>query len=305
MVSKGTFDTYIVIYKEEREYIMIKHTALSIAGSDSSGGAGIQADLKAMLSCGVFGMSAITAITAQNTTGVKSIMQVTPSMLSDQLDMIFTDIYPEAIKVGMTFNSELIEVIADKLTTYKAQNIVVDPVMVATSGARLIDEKAVDSLCSLLVPKADLITPNIPEAMILSGLDHISNEDEMLNAARIMGEKYGCCVLVKGGHMNASNASADILYKSDNSYFWYTSPRIDNPNTHGTGCTLSSAIASYLARGEKMEEAISKAKNYLSKAIAQGLNLGHGSGPLWHMVSSSSDEKDLDKKDIYLPSYIS
>jgi hydroxymethylpyrimidine/phosphomethylpyrimidine kinase len=268
---------------------MIKHTALTIAGSDSSGGAGIQADLKAMLACGVFGMSAITAITAQNTTGVKSIMQVTPDILSDQLDMVFTDIYPEAVKVGMTFNCELIKVISDKLSEYNARNIVVDPVMVATSGARLIDEKAIDSLCKLLLPKADLITPNIPEAMILSGLSSISNEEDMLAAARIMGETFGCCVLVKGGHMSGDESSADVLYKTDNSYFWYTSPRIDNPNTHGTGCTLSSAIASYLAKGDPMEIAISKAKNYLSKAIAAGLNLGKGSGPLWHMTANVSE----------------
>ena len=261
---------------------MIKHTALTIAGSDSSGGAGIQADLKAMLSCGVFGMSAITAITAQNTLGVKSIMQVSSDILADQLDMIFTDIFPEAVKVGMTFNCDLIEVISAKLSEYKAKNIVVDPVMVATSGARLINEEAVDSLCSLLLPKADLITPNIPEAMILSGLSKITNEDDMLDAAKIVGEKFGSCVLVKGGHMLDDNASADVLYTKDGSYFWYTSPRIDNPNTHGTGCTLSSAIASFLAKGESMEDAISKAKEYLSRAIAAGLNLGQGSGPLWH-----------------------
>lgn len=271
---------------------MIKHTALTIAGSDSSGGAGIQADLKTMLSCGVFGMSAITAITAQNTMGVKSIMQVTPSVLSDQLDMIFTDIYPEAVKVGMTFNSDLIEVIASKLTEYKAGNIVVDPVMVATSGARLINEDAVESLCNLLLKEADLITPNIPEAMILSGLSRISNEEDQLQAAKIIGEKYGCSVLVKGGHMRDDSMSADVLCKEDNSYFWYTSPRIDNPNTHGTGCTLSSAIASFLARGEAMENAISLAKNYLSRAIAEGLNLGQGSGPLWHMVPSCCDNTD-------------
>lgn len=274
---------------------MIKHTALTIAGSDSSGGAGIQADLKTMLSCGVFGMSAITAITAQNTMGVKSIMQVTPSILSDQLDMIFTDIFPEAVKVGMTFNSDLIEVIATKLSEYKAKNIVVDPVMVATSGARLINEDAIDSLCTLLLKEADLITPNIPEAMILSGLSRISNAEDQLLAARIIGEKYDCSVLVKGGHMSDDSMSADVLYKEDNSYFWYTSPRIDNPNTHGTGCTLSSAIASFLAKGESMEDAISKAKNYLSRAIAAGLNLGQGSGPLWHMVPSCCDNTDTMK----------
>lgn len=274
---------------------MIKHTALTIAGSDSSGGAGIQADLKTMLSCGVFGMSAITAITAQNTMGVKSIMQVTPSILSDQLDMIFTDIFPEAVKVGMTFNSDLIEVIATKLSEYKAKNIVVDPVMVATSGARLINEDAIDSLCTLLLKEADLITPNIPEAMILSGLSRISNAEDQLLAARIIGEKYDCSVLVKGGHMSDDSMSADVLHKEENSYFWYTSPRIDNPNTHGTGCTLSSAIASFLAKGESMEDAISKAKNYLSRAIAAGLNLGQGSGPLWHMVPPCCDNTDTMK----------
>ena len=262
---------------------MKKKTALTIAGSDSGGGAGIQADLKTMHGCGVYGMSAITAITAQNTTGVKSIMKVTKEVLSDQLDMVFTDIYPDAVKIGMTFQSDLIEVIADRLKFYKAGNIVLDPVMVATSGARLMEEDAIATLCGSLIPLASLITPNLPEAEVLLGEDKIKSREDMERAAGKIAEIYGCNCLIKGGHMAYEEFSCDVLATTDGKLFWYESERVDNPNTHGTGCTLSSAIASYLALGCDIPESIGKAKEYLDKSIRQHLDLGRGHGPLWHV----------------------
>lgn len=262
---------------------MKKKSALTIAGSDSSGGAGIQADLKTMHGCGVYGMSAITAITAQNTTGVKSIMKVTGEVLSDQLDMVFTDIYPDAVKIGMTFQSDLIEVIADRLSYYKAGNIVLDPVMVATSGARLMEEDAISSLCKKLIPLASLITPNIPEAEVLLGADEIKTKDDMETAASKIVQIYGCNCLVKGGHMLNDSYSSDVLATTDDRLLWYEAKRVDNPNTHGTGCTLSSAIASYMALGFDIPDSIEKAKEYLDKSIRQQLDLGRGHGPLWHV----------------------
>ncbi len=262
---------------------MKKKTALTIAGSDSSGGAGIQADLKTMHGCGVYGMSAITAITAQNTTGVRSIMKVTWEVLSDQLDMVFTDIFPDAVKIGMTFQSDLIEVIADRLSYYKAGNIVLDPVMVATSGARLMEEDVICSLCKKLIPLASLITPNIPEAEVLLGADEIKTKDDMEMAASKIVQIYGCNCLVKGGHMLNDSYSSDVLATTDDRLLWYEAKRVDNPNTHGTGCTLSSAIASYMALGFDIPDSIEKAKEYLDKSIRQQLDLGRGHGPLWHV----------------------
>ena len=262
---------------------MKKKSALTIAGSDSSGGAGIQADLKTMHGCGVYGMSAITAITAQNTTGVRSIMKVTGEVLSDQLDMVFTDIYPDAVKIGMTFQSDLIEVIADRLSYYKAGNIVLDPVMVATSGARLMEEDGISALCARLIPLASLITPNIPEAEVLLGSDEIKTRDDMEAASGRITQIYGCNCLLKGGHMINDRLSSDVLTTTDGKLFWYESERVDNPNTHGTGCTLSSAIASYMALGFDIPDSIEKAKEYLDKSIRQQLDLGRGHGPLWHV----------------------
>lgn len=253
-------------------------TALTIAGSDSCGGAGIQADIKTMTMNGVYAMSAITALTAQNTTGVTGIMEVTPDFLASQLDAVFTDIRPDAIKTGMVASSELIRVIAQKLKEYGAKNIVVDPVMVATSGAKLISDDAIETLKSELLPLADVITPNIPEAEVLSGMT-IKNEDDMIAAAKVICEKFGCSVLCKGGHQ--INDANDLLYR-DGSYVWFKGKRIDNPNTHGTGCTLSSAIASNLAKGEDMDSAVKNAKDYISGALAAMLDLGKGSGPLCH-----------------------
>ena len=253
-------------------------TALTIAGSDSSGGAGIQADIKTMTMNGVYAMSAVTALTAQNTTGVTGIMEVTPEFLSLQLDAIFTDIYPDAIKTGMVSSSELINVIADKLKQYNAKNIVVDPVMVATSGSKLISDDAIETLKTKLLPLAEVITPNIPEAEVLAAVE-IKNEDDMIAAARIISEKYGCNVLCKGGHQ--INDANDLLYRNGD-YVWFKGRRIDNPNTHGTGCTLSSAIASNLAKGEDLDNAVKNAKDYISQALAAMLDLGKGSGPLCH-----------------------
>lgn len=255
------------------------YTALTIAGSDSSGGAGIQADIKTMTTNGVYAMSAITALTAQNTTGVTDIMEVTPKFLEEEIDSIFTDIRPDAIKTGMISSSELIEVIADKLTEYKAENIVVDPVMVATSGARLISEEAIDTLKQRLLPLATVITPNIPEAEVLSEME-IKSEEDMEKAAKVICEKFGCGVLLKGGHQ--LNDANDLLWQKDAEPVWFHGKRINNPNTHGTGCTLSSAIASNLAKGYDLQTAVKYAKNYISGALAAMLDLGKGSGPMNH-----------------------
>lgn len=254
------------------------HTALTIAGSDCSGGAGIQADIKTMLANRVYAMSAITALTAQNTTGVSGIYEVTPEFLKQQLDSVFTDIYPEAVKIGMVSHQDLIIAIAEKLKEYQARNIVVDPVMVATSGAKLINDIAIDTLKEYLLPLATIVTPNIPEAEVLANMK-IKNEDEMIEAARIISKKYDCAVLVKGGH--SINDANDLLYQH-NSYQWFKGKRINNQNTHGTGCTLSSAIASYLARGYSLEQSVEYAKDYISQALAAMLDLGSGSGPMDH-----------------------
>ena len=254
-------------------------TALTIAGSDSSGGAGIQADIKTMTANGVYATSAITALTAQNTTGVYGILESTPEFLANQLDCIFTDIFPDAVKAGMVSSTALIAVIADKLRQYGARNIVVDPVMVATSGARLISEEAVDALKETLLPLATLLTPNIPEAEVLSGMT-ISDPAGMEQAARAISEQYGCAVLCKGGHQISD---ADDLLWREGAGVWFRGHRIQNSNTHGTGCTLSSAIASNLAKGYDLDQSVRRAKAYISGALAAMLDLGHGSGPMDHM----------------------
>ena len=253
-------------------------TALSIAGSDSSGGAGIQADIKTMTMNGVYAMSAITALTAQNTTGVRSILESTPEFLKDQIDAVFEDIRPNAVKIGMVSSAELIEVIADRLSFYKAENIVVDTVMVATSGSELIKSNAVAVLMQKLLPIATLVTPNIPEAQVLSNMK-ISAKEDMKNVAKYIGDTFGCAVLLKGGH--SINDANDLLY-SNGQFKWFCGRRIENPNTHGTGCTLSSAIASNLAKGYDLETSIQKAKDYISGALAAMLDLGQGSGPMNH-----------------------
>ena len=253
-------------------------TALTIAGSDSCGGAGIQADIKTMTANGVYAMSAVTALTAQNTVGVTDILESTPEFLSAQLNAIFTDIYPDAVKIGMVSSSKLIEVIAEKLKEYEAKNIVIDPVMVATSGAKLISDDAIDALKDKLLPLASVLTPNIPEAEVLSDMK-IKSSDDMIKAAEVIGEKFKTAVLLKGGHkLNDAN---DLLY-SNGEYKWFNGKRIDNPNTHGTGCTLSSAIASNLAKGYDLCTSVERAKEYISGALAAMLDLGKGSGPMNH-----------------------
>ncbi|MGO4972546.1 bifunctional hydroxymethylpyrimidine kinase/phosphomethylpyrimidine kinase [[Clostridium] aminophilum] len=253
-------------------------TALTIAGSDCSGGAGIQADIKTMTMNGVYAMSAITALTAQNTTGVKAIQESTPDFLKQQIDAVFEDIYPDAVKIGMVSSSELICVIADRLRHYDARNIVVDPVMVATSGSSLLKTDAVMTMTEKLLPVAALVTPNIPEAEVLSGTT-IHTKDDMLAAARKIGESCSCAVLLKGGH--SINDANDLLY-TDGKLIWFEGKRIDNPNTHGTGCTLSSAIAANLAKGFSLADSVQRAKDYISGALAAMLNLGAGSGPMNH-----------------------
>ena len=294
-------------------------TVLTIAGSDSSGGAGIQADIKTMTMNGVYAMSAVTALTAQNTMGVTGISEVTPEFLRLQLDAVFDDIFPDAVKTGMVASTELIETIVDVLKKRGARNIVVDPVMVATSGAKLLRDDAIETLTSKLVPLATLITPNIPEAEILAGkalseasvrgaetkeasydpgksleIIRITNPSEMEKAAEIIAKKYGCAVLLKGGH-SISDAN-DLLYK-DGRITWFEGKRIDNPNTHGTGCTLSSAIASNLAKGYDVVESVKRAKKYISGALAAMLDLGKGSGPMMHnFILLKEDAKGGGKK---------
>lgn len=252
--------------------------ALTIAGSDSSGGAGIQADIKTMLANGVYGMSAVTALTAQNTTEVTGILESTPEFLQMQIDAVFSDIFPDAVKIGMVSSKELIMVIAKNLKKYNAKNIVVDPVMVSTSGSKLISNDAIDTLKEHLFPLSCILTPNIPEAEILSGIE-IKRGEDMIEAAKKISNHYSCSVLVKGGHM--LNDANDLLYRN-NSYKWFIGRKINNPNTHGTGCTLSSAIASNLAKGYNLDESVFKAKEYISSALESDFNIGKGRGPLNH-----------------------
>ena len=251
---------------------------LSIAGSDSSGGAGIQADIKTILANKCYAETAVTALTAQNTKGVIDIMNVTPKFLANELDQIFQDIRPDAVKIGMVSDKELIKVIRDKLIEYDAKNIVLDPVMVATSGAKLISDDAEYALISLLLPLADIITPNIPEAEVLSGIS-IKDEKDMEEAIKIIVAKTKKACLLKGGHR--INDANDLLYY-EGKYIWIKGERINNPNTHGTGCTLSSAIASNLSKGYKLDEAIRRSKAYLSSCLKAMLDLGEGSGPMDH-----------------------
>ena len=265
-------------------------TALSIAGSDSCGGAGIQADIKTMTMNGVYAMSAITALTAQNTKGVWGISEVPPEFLKQQIDAVFDDIYPDAVKIGMVSSSELIKVIAERLTFFNAKNVVLDPVMVSTSGSRLMNVDAISTLTNELFPVATVITPNIPEAEILSEKT-IKDDNDMCAVAKRIGDTYRCSVLLKGGH---SICDANDLLYSDGEYKWFYGKRIDNPNTHGTGCTLSSAIASNLAKGFVVFESVQRAKEYISDALSANLDLGNGSGPLMHnfdLTGKYSEEK--------------
>lgn len=252
---------------------------LTIAGSDSSGGAGIQADIKTITAHKAYAMSVITALTAQNTIGVYGISDVCSEFVVKQLDCVFTDIRPDAVKIGMVSNPETIKVIAHKLCEYNALNIVVDPVMVSTSGSALSSDTAVDALITSLLPLAAVITPNIPEAEVLSEMKIFTRED-MARASHIIYEKINSAVLIKGGH--SINDAADFLFTGRNEC-WFEGTRIDNSNTHGTGCTLSSAIACGLAEGKSLEESIESAKVYITGALRAGLDIGTGNGPLDHM----------------------
>ena len=267
------FWLFLLIFREFK-----MKTALTIAGSDSSGGAGIQADIKTMTCNRVFAMSAVTALTAQNTLGVSSVMEVTPEFLHEQIEAVVSDIFPDAVKTGMISSSSLIKVVCESIKEFKLKNIVVDPVMVATSGAKLISDEAVETLKRGLLPLATVITPNIPESEVLSG-SKISSEKDMEKAAEKINSLYGCNVLVKGGH--SLNDANDYLFDGTRGE-WFYGKRIGNPNTHGTGCTLSSAIASNLAKGFSLNDSIKNAKDYLSGALSAMLDLGKGSGPLMH-----------------------
>ena len=251
---------------------------LTIAGSDSIGGAGIQADIKTMLANGVYAMSAVTALTAQNTQGVAAIMDASPEFLAAEIDAVFDDIRPAAVKIGMVSAAALIKVIAGRLRAHKAENIVVDPVMVATSGARLLDEDASASLTAELFPFAALITPNLPELELLTGAV-ITGREERIDAARKLAAKWGCAVLSKGGH---AEKSADDILVTGGETTVFPGARINTKNTHGTGCTLSSAIAANLAKGASLTAAIRQAKDYVTGALSADLKMGKGHGPLHH-----------------------
>ncbi|HWQ72580.1 MAG TPA: bifunctional hydroxymethylpyrimidine kinase/phosphomethylpyrimidine kinase [Desulfitobacteriaceae bacterium] len=254
---------------------------LTIAGSDCSGGAGIQADIKTITAHKMYAMSAIIALTAQNTTGVYGVMEVSPEFVGQQLDCIFTDIIPDAVKIGMVSNSKIIEVIIEKLKQYAAPKIVVDTVMIATSGGRLLNAEAMDAMITKLIPIADIITPNIPEAEALSNME-IKTGDDMLTAAGKISKMLPGAVLIKGGHLTDT---ADDLFYAKGDATWIKGERINNPNTHGTGCTLSSAIACNLADGYSLKQSVINAKAYVTGALKAGLDLGKGSGPLNHCFS--------------------
>lgn len=258
---------------------MQRANILTIAGSDSGGGAGIQADLKTIMALGGYGMSVITALTAQNTTGVSGVQEISPDFVAKQLDCIFTDIPPDSVKIGMLSGEGTIRAVAAKLRQYGAKNVVVDPVMVSTSGTSLLSEAGRRALWEELLPLSTLVTPNLPEAQVFSG-QPVETEGDMLRAAREISRRCRCAVLIKGGHL--AGDAADLLYEEGKA-LWLRTRRISNPNTHGTGCTLSSAIACGLAAGCSLEESVRRAKDYLTGALSAGLDLGHGPGPLDHM----------------------
>lgn len=254
-------------------------SVLSIAGSDSSGGAGIQADIKTIQSLGLFAQTAITALTAQNTLGVADVHDVPALHVRAQIDAVFSDIRPQAVKVGMVSSPQIAKTIAESLREYGAERVVVDPVMVATSGSRLMGESTQEVLVEELFPLASVITPNIPEAEALTGMEIHSRED-MLTAARRLALLTPGAVLLKAGH---GDGRADDLLFFNGEVFWVEGERIDNPNTHGTGCTLSSAFACALALGMTVQESAEYAKAYIAGALAAKLDLGKGAGPLDHM----------------------
>ncbi len=264
---------------------------LSIAGSDSGGGAGIQADIKAISATGSYACTAITAITSQNTLGVDAIFPVPVSHIETQLDAVFRDLSVAAVKVGMLADSDIICAVVNKLEQYQARHIVVDPVMVATSGDRLLENSALEALRDRLLPLADIITPNLPEASTLLGVSMAETKSDietMIEPLRQMGRS---AILLKGGHFDASPVSRDFLILPDQTRY-LDAPRVKTENTHGTGCTLSSAIASYLAQGFDIPTSVEKAKRYITQAISHSdnLNVGHGHGPVHHFYWGRYDE---------------
>ena len=264
---------------QTREYFKV----LTIAGSDSGGGAGIQADLKTFAAIGCYGMSVITALTAQNTRGVTAIHAVPPPFAVEQMTAVFTDIGADAVKIGMLYSAELIKAVAETLTKYSARNIVLDPVMVAQSGDKLLQDDAIQAIKDHLMPVADVVTPNLPEAEVLLG-QKIASFEDMQRAARSLAQFGSRSVLIKGGHLEESQ-STDLLYLTEEDRFVILeAERVDSRNNHGTGCTLSSAIAAYISRGSQIEDAVRKAKTYIQNAIRAGAayKIGHGHGPVHH-----------------------
>lgn len=263
------------------------YPVLTIAGSDSSGGAGIQADLKTISALGGYAMSVLTSVTAQNTVGVRAVLGLPASLVRSQMEAVLEDIPPLAIKSGMLYDTEIIATLAYLIARLPSSiPYVLDPVMVATSGDRLLREEAIDTLRQLLLPLATLVTPNIPEAEILSGTT-IGSEREADQAAESILALGAKAVLIKGGHRSVTEAEDRLYTANGEAPITFTAPRIDTPNTHGTGCTLSAAIATYLALGETMEEAVRLGKAYLTEALeaGRGISIGHGHGPVCHFYN--------------------
>ncbi len=251
-------------------------TFLTIAGSDPSGGAGIQADMKTAAAFGLYSMSVATALTVQNTLAVSGVYEIPSDIVKAQLEAVFCDIFPDCVKIGMCVNKEIVEVIAEILKKYKPQNVVLDTILISSGGIQLLPPDAAELMKERLFPLSDVITPNVPEAEYLTGCK-ICSEADMERAAAALYDKYGCAVMLKGGHLNG----CDIIYDGAVSAFPHR--LINNPNTHGTGCTLSSALACSLALGNTAREAAKAASEYVVGAIADGMDLGHGTGPLNHL----------------------
>lgn len=262
---------------------------VTIAGSDSSGGAGIQADIKTISATGSYAASIITALTAQNTQGVQAIYPLPDSFIEQQITSVFDDLEVRAVKLGMLLNQSIINIVFTMLQKYKLRYVVLDPVMISKSGHTLLEENTIQALTEKLFPLSTLITPNLPECEKLTGMS-LNNDADMETAAKKLGDKYAINVLVKGGHLQSA-VSADVLYAyADKRFCWFKTPRIRTNNTHGTGCTLASAIASYLAQGSSLHEAIKHGKDYLTHAIKSGARFryGHGVGPVDHFFNLSS-----------------
>lgn len=262
---------------------------LTIAGSDSGGGAGIQADIKAISAMGCFASSAITAITAQNTLGVDAVHPVPLDILAAQIDAVLSDIGTDAIKIGMLHSTEVVSLVADKIEQYGITNVVLDPVMVSTSGHKLIEDNAIEIMKNRLIPLARVITPNLPEAEILSGCT-ITAQQEFPQIATLLSHNNITSVLLKAGHLNGDTLTDYFYNAEDGSMTLLPSKRVDTRNTHGTGCTLSSALAAALARGESLTEAAISAKRYIEQAIITGAkyDIGHGHGPVNHFFALNS-----------------